>query len=85
MGLAIWLAVFTNVARTMMSLYHVPHIALAAEITEDVTDRSALVAYRQFFANIGGLFALLSFFLFFSPLYGDGGRFVPEAYTPWAI
>ena len=85
-ALFIWLAVFTNVARTMMSLYHVPHIALGAEITEDVADRTALVAYRQFFANIGGLFALLAFFLVFSPLMGDEvGRFNAAAYTPWAL
>ena len=84
-GLFIWLAVFTNVARSMMSLYHVPHIALGAEMTTDVNDRSALVAYRQFFSQIGNLFALSAFFLVFSPLFGDGGRFSPEAYRPWAI
>jgi glycoside/pentoside/hexuronide:cation symporter, GPH family len=84
-GLFIWLAVFTNVARTMMSLYHVPHIALGAEITEDIRDRTALVAYRQFFANIGGLFALISFFLVFSPMLGEVGRFNAAAYTPWAL
>lgn len=84
-ALFIWLAVFTNVARTMMSLYHVPHIALGAEITEDITDRTALVAYRQFFANVGGLFALISFFLVFSPLLGEIGRFNAAAYKPWAF
>ena len=43
-GLAVWLLVFTNLSRTMLSLYHVPHLALGAEITEDFNDRSALVA-----------------------------------------
>ena len=84
-GLFIWLAVFTNVARTMMSLYHVPHIALGAEITTDVNDRSALVAFRQFFSQVGGLAALVLFFLVFSPMLGEGGRFTPEAYEPWAL
>jgi len=84
-GLFLWLAVFTNVARTMMSLYHVPHIALGAEITTDINDRSALVAYRQFFSQIGSLVALVLFFLVFSPLLGEGGRFTPEAYEPWAL
>lgn len=84
-GLFIWLAVFTNIARTMMSLYHVPHIALGAEITTDVDDRSVLVAYRQFFSQIGALTALVLFFLIFSPMMGDGGRFSPEAYKPWAL
>lgn len=87
-GLAIWLMVFTNLSRTMMSLYHVPHLALGAEITEDFDDRSALVAYRQFFANVGVLFALLAFFWIISPLYGEAdveGRFVEKAYVPWAL
>lgn len=85
LGLFIWLAVFTNIARTMMSLYHVPHIALGAEITEDVKDRTALVAYRQFFSNVGGLFALTMFFLVFSPMQGEVGRFNAAAYQPWAL
>lgn len=85
-GLFVWLAVFTNIVRTMMSLYHVPHIALGAEITEDIKDRTALVAYRQFFGNVGYLFGLMAFFLVFSPLMGEGvGRFNPGAYEPWAI
>ena len=84
-GLAIWLAVFTNVSRLMMSLYHVPHIALGAEMTEDVDDRSALVAYRQFFGNIGALFTYIAFFWLLSPFYGGEGRFVEGAYVPWAI
>ncbi|MAI41482.1 MAG: MFS transporter [Candidatus Azotimanducaceae bacterium] len=85
MGLFIWLTVFTNAARTMMSLYHVPHIALGAEITTNIDDRSALVAYRQFFSQIGSLIALVLFFLIFSPMLGEGGRFNTDAYKPWAL
>lgn len=84
-GLFIWLTAFTNIARTMMSLYHVPHIALAAEVTEDINDRTALVAYRQFFGNMGSLFALIAFFALFAPLFDGIGRFTTEAYTPWAV
>ena len=63
-----------------------PHLALGAEITEDPRDRSALVAYRQFFSNIGGLVALFTFFLVFSRYFGEGeGRFNPGAYEPWAM
>ena len=87
-GLAVWLLVFTNLSRTMLSLYHVPHLALGAEITEDINDRSALVAYRQFFGNIGYLFGLMVFFWIVSPYFGGSetsGRFVREAYIPWAF
>lgn len=88
LGLAVWLLVFTNLSRTMLSLYHVPHLALGAEITEDIDDRSALVAYRQFFGNIGYLFGLMVFFWIVSPYFGGSetsGRFVQEAYVPWAL
>ena len=84
-GLVIWLTIFTNAARTMMSLYHVPHIALGAEITTNIEDRSALVAYRQFFSQVGSLIGLVSFFLIFSPLLGEGGRFNENAYRAWAL
>ena len=84
-GLFIWLTIFTNAARTMMSLYHVPHIALGAEITTNIEDRSALVAYRQFFSQVGSLIGLVSFFLIFSPLLGEGGRFNENAYRAWAL
>ena len=43
-GLFIWLVVFSNATRTAMSLYHVPHIALGAEMSEDYDERSKLVA-----------------------------------------
>ena len=88
LGLAAWLLVFTNLSRTMLSLYHVPHLALGAEITEDFDDRSSLVAYRQFFGNIGYLFGLIIFFWIVSPYFGGSttsGRFVQEAYIPWAF
>ena len=41
-GLFIWLVVFSNATRTAMSLYHVPHIALGAEMSEDYDERSKL-------------------------------------------
>ena len=67
-GLFLWLMVFANVARTSMTLFNIPHMALGAEITEDFGQRSALVAYRVFFVY-GGMVGciVLGFGLFFVP------------------
>ena len=68
LGLFVWLVVFSNATRTSMSLYHVPHIALGAEMSEDYDERSKLVGYRMFFANVGVLFAFaVGFLYFFTP------------------
>ena len=67
-GLFVWLVVFSNATRTAMSLYHVPHIALGAEMSEDFDERSKLVGYRMFFANVGVLFTFaVGFLYFFTP------------------
>lgn len=86
-GLFIWLVVFSNATRTAMSLYHVPHIALGAEMTEDFHDRSALVGYRMFFANVGALFAFAAGFGFFfvpTETFANGQLNV-DAYPPFAL
>ena len=46
---AIWLGVMAVLTRAAMTLYHVPHIALGAELTEDFEERSAVVAHRTAF------------------------------------
>jgi GPH family glycoside/pentoside/hexuronide:cation symporter len=56
-ALFIWLLVFTNATRTAMSFYHVPHIALGAEMSEDYDERSNLVSFRLFFSYVGVLLA----------------------------
>ena len=84
LGLFIWLVVFSNATRTSMSLYHVPHIALGAEMSEDYDERSKLVGYRMFFANVGVLFAFaVGFLYFFTPTAEfENGQLNAAAY-PW--
>lgn len=86
LGLFIWLVVFTNVTRTAMSLYHVPHIALGAEMTEDFDERSQLVGMRMFFSNAGVLFVFLIGFGFFFAASDEfaNGQLNRDAYPPFA-
>jgi len=85
-GLCVWLVVFANVVRTLMTLYHVPHVALGAELTDDYSERSEVVGFRVFFATLGGVAAQgIGFGLFFvaSEQY-PRGQLNPGAYAPFA-
>jgi Na+/melibiose symporter-like transporter len=53
-GLFLWMLTFTVLARLAMTLYHVPHLALGAELSDDYHERTSVVAYRNFFGLLGG-------------------------------
>jgi len=83
-GLFFWLTVFAILTRAAMTLYHVPHLALGAELTENFQERTRIVAYRQFFGTLGSASAVvIGLGYFFSD--ENGGRLSVENYTPYAI
>lgn len=86
-ALFIWLLVFTNATRTAMSFYHVPHIALGAEMSEDYDERSNLVSFRLFFSYVGVLLAYgLGTWVFFRPSVAfQNGQLDATAYPPYAL
>jgi len=85
--LLIWLIVFTNLTRTAMTLYHVPHIALGAEMTDDYDERSAVVSYRTFMSSLGYLLAIfIGFGIFFrESAEFPNGQLNAAAYPPMAL
>lgn len=85
-GLFLWLLTFAVLTRVAMTLYHVPYTALGAELTGDFSERTTVVAYRQFFGTLGGLSAYaIGFGLFFraTPEVAHG-QFRTESYMPFA-
>ncbi|MBL6690398.1 MAG: MFS transporter [Pseudomonadales bacterium] len=63
-GYILWLTVFAVLVRASMTFYHVPHLALGAEMADSYEQRSTLYAFNTFFAFMGGrcvCTALLSF------------------------
>lgn len=84
--LFLWLTTFAVLTRAAMTLYHVPHLALGAELTDDYETRTAIVSYRTVFGVIGNaLTILLGFSLFFVDRDGVQGTLVAEAYPPFAF
>ncbi len=86
-GLFLWLTVFAILCRLAMTLYHVPHMALAAEMSTDFDERTSIVAYRQAFGQVGLLAAAgLGFGVFFAATAEyPNGQLNPEAYPPLVL
>lgn len=79
-GLFQWLTGFSVVTRLMMTVYHVPHIALGAELTANFAERTRVVATRQIFGYIAAfVMAAIAFVYFFAD--ERGGRTNPDAYA----
>jgi Na+/melibiose symporter-like transporter len=52
-GLFAWLFVFAVLTRIAITLFHVPHMALGAELSDDYGERTTIVAFRAFFGVSG--------------------------------
>lgn len=86
-NLFLWMLVTVLLTRAAMTLYHVPHIALGAELSEDYQERSQIVSYR-YFLGFAGYF--VSYFLGFAWFFRDTaefprGQFNVAAYEPYAL
>ena len=86
-GLFAWLVTFAVAVRASMTLYHVPHLALGAELSPDYAERTTIAAFRTFFGLSGlGLVQGLGWIWFFrsTPEYAQG-QSNPEAYPLFGL
>jgi Na+/melibiose symporter-like transporter len=84
--LFVWLLSMTILCRGAMTLYHVPHSALGAELSQDYHERTVLVAMRHFFGALSfiGVY-LLGFFVYFTATADyPKGQLNPAAYGPFS-
>jgi Na+/melibiose symporter-like transporter len=87
LGLFAWLASFAVLTRASMTLFHVPHLALGAELSTDYEERTSIVTLQHVFTRIGsGTAGALGLLVFMRPTlaYPDG-RLNPGAYPPLAV
>ncbi|MCR9279878.1 MAG: MFS transporter [Pseudomonadaceae bacterium] len=86
-ALFLWLTVTIIATRGSMTLYHVPHIALGAELSEDYQERSQIVSFRYVMSFVG---FFLCYGLGFAWFFRDtsefpNGQFNVAAYEPFAL
>ena len=86
LNLFLWLTVLAVLTRGAMTLYHVPHLALGAELSDDYEERTTIVSYRQAFGVIGTLLTLaMGFLVFFVDQGETKGNLIAAAYPPFAL
>lgn len=59
----LWALIFAVAVRTFLTLYHIPHLALGAEMARDYSDRNSLFSFGLFFSALAGYgfyFSMLS-------------------------
>lgn len=73
-----WLAGWAILVRAGVSMFHVPYVALGAEMSADYHERSSVVAWRTVFGILATAIATgLAYSLFFK---GEGGLQKPQGY-----
>lgn len=84
--LAMWLLICAIWLRTSTTLFSVPHVAMAAEITQDYHERSQLFNARSGMMFLtAGLVPALSLTFLFADSDGVDGRFVTENYVIYGL
>ena len=82
-----WLVLFAVMCRLFLTLYHIPHLALGAEMAQDYEDRTRVYSYSQLFGTIGNAgFAFLMLTLFFPTTEGiSHGLLNASGYLPFSV
>ncbi len=83
MGLAFWLLGCVVAMRQSLTLYHVPHLALGAELSTDYIERSRVMSHNALFGVFGGAGLYLIAWQWFDSQ--PGGVHVADNYLPMAI
>lgn len=83
----IWLGTTAIAARTAMTMFHVPYLALGAELSRSYTERTTIVGVRTAF-SLGGLAVMLAigwgWFFRATPEFANG-QLNPAAYPGFAL
>ena len=83
-GLFVWLTTLTVAMRTFMTFYHIPHLALGAELSSDFAERTRVMSLNTLVGALGGVsFIFLAYTVFFksTPEFENG--LLNQAAYPW--
>lgn len=83
----IWLTVFAILVRGSMTFYHIPHLALGAEMAHDYHQRSTLFAFNSFMGTIAGATTSIVIYRVFFPTSEQysPGLLNPDGYASFAF
>jgi len=86
-ALFVWLACFATLIRGSLTFYHVPHLALGAEMAHDYNQRSTLFAFSTLFGALGGaMMAFVAYRLFFPTTEAfNPGLLNPAGYVGFSL
>ena len=86
-GLFAWLVGFAVFTRASMTLFHVPHLSLGAELSDDYAERTSVVGFRYFFSMLGALIAVVVGFGIYFAATEDfpKGQFNAAQYPSYAL
>ena len=81
-----WLTTFAVLSRASMTLFHVPHLALGAELSSDYLERTQIVSIRAFAGILGSALAggMGLFYFFASTPEYEKGQMNAAAYPGFA-
>jgi glycoside/pentoside/hexuronide:cation symporter, GPH family len=83
----VWLLWCAILVRLFLTLYHIPHLALAAEMSNDYIERTSLFSFGSLFGAVAGYgfyFSVMLTFFKETPDYGNG-MYNPDAYLPMSL
>jgi GPH family glycoside/pentoside/hexuronide:cation symporter len=82
-----WFLGFAILVRGSMTLYHVPHMALGAELSNDYVERTSIVQWRTFSGMVGSIVVIgLGIYLFFPESEEfSNGLLNPAGYPAFAL
>ncbi len=83
----VWLLAASLSLHLFITMYHIPHLALGAEMATDYTDRTRVFTYGILFTVLGGWgFYFLAMSVFFpSPPQYSHGLYNPAGYLPLSM
>lgn len=86
MVLALWMLICTIGVRVSFTFFAVPWGAIAAELSEDYRERTAIIAYRMMIGGLGGVIFIFAIYSAF-PASVDyaNGLFDPQNYHTFAL
>ena len=86
-GAFLWLTLFAILVRGSLTFYHIPHLALGAELAQDYHQRSTLFAFNAFLGALSAAVVAVAIYGVFFPTTEefDPGLLNRAGYTKFAL